>query len=280
MHTPPAAYLRVYEPLAAFAEDRAEFWREYAASGKAVSPLDGPAIQRDLLYQTVGPNWDDLPDPPSEAYVIESESGPLICPWQLGPRMAEAVRDIEDMVPPHLIEAFVSPRLAAEAVTGEVEPDPDAASVVSQGPHWHEDISPWHVPTRWFVCLEGAERELSLVDDERLLRYRIPMSRARRRSRHAYGILQTSLGRGNPVAVGIRQLSEWLSVFHPRSVVEVDYGGLVRILSDTELRDDDSPQLVHDGLTALARGDVSVAGRNYERLMRRWRQVRLRERSN
>src|SRR5699024_10520363 len=102
----------------------------------------------------------------------------------------------------------------------------------------------------------------------------------RRRVRHAYGILQTSMGKDNPVAVRTRLTSEWLALFHPKSMVEVEYGGIVWVLSEAELRQDDSPRLAHDGLAALATGDVTLAGRRYEQLMRRWKLVRLRERRN
>lgn len=279
MHTPVAAYLRVYEPLAAFADERADYWRDYVASGRAVSPLDGPTLQRELMYQAIEPDWSKLPIVPPQAYVIDSKTGPLVCPWQLTPRMAEAVRNVDDLVPPRLIDAFVSTRLTEAAALADIEDD-DFRGMVGDPPSWHECIATWHVPTRWFVCVEAGDRELSLSSTQRVLRYRVPMSRARRRVRRSYGILQNSLGKGNPVVVGTRQVSEWLAVFHPRSIVELDYGGLAVILPDAQLRDDDSPQLAHEGLAALASGDVSVAGRNYEKLMQRWRRIRLRERSN
>ncbi|MGH8882236.1 MAG: hypothetical protein ACRD0P_33630, partial [Stackebrandtia sp.] len=240
MQTPCAAFLRVYEPLAAFDEERAALWRDYAASGRAVPVLEGPAIQRKLVYESMNADWDVLPRVSDEAYVLSSEDGPLVCPWEVGPRSAAAVRDVGDLVPDSLVEAFAPPRLSAladGAGTG-----PDARGDDRAGPFWHEHASMWHVPNRWFVCLEASERELSLDGDERLLRYRVSMARARRRARRAYGILQTSLGQSNPVAVSVRELSEWLSVFHPRSMVEVDYGGLVRVLSDVDLRGDDSPK--------------------------------------
>lgn len=268
----------MYEPLAAFSDERAALWREYAEAGQAVSAREGPAIQRKLVYEAMNPEWDILPRVPEQAYVLDTEDGPLICPWELNERSAAAVRGIGDQVPRNLVDAFAPRRLTMMA--GAMSAGPDARGDSDAGPCWHEHVAMWHVPTKWFACVESSERELVLEPGKRGLRYRVPMARARRRARRAYGILQTSLGRSNPVAVSVRQVSEWLSVFHPRSMVEVDYGGLVWVLSDADLRGDDSPQLVHDGLTALARGDVVAAGRGYEQLMRRWRVIRLRERSN
>ncbi|HZE40784.1 MAG TPA: hypothetical protein VE172_18435, partial [Stackebrandtia sp.] len=227
MQTPFAAYLRVYEPLAAFSHERERHWREYAANGRAASAESGPGLQRELFYDAMTVGWDGLPSLPDEAYVIDGEDGPLICPWHLGPRIAAAVRSAADRVPPHLVDAFLHPRLVA-AAEQEHGPGPDARGDLHGAPAWHEHIATWHVPARWFVLLDDNDRDPS---PSSVLRYRVSMARARRRGRQAYGILQTSLGRSNPVAVGVRQLCEWLSVFHPRSTVEVDYGGLVRMLS-------------------------------------------------
>ena len=271
-----ASYLRVYEPLTAFDPERAEFWRRYVAAGRAPTTDDGPARQRRLLYDNVGPQWETLPEIGDEAYVVGDDDAPLVCPWRLPERNARAIRQVDQLIPSHLRDAFVSPALMAEALDVEIDLDPRNP----KQPVWHENLATWHVPIRWFVCMAEPDRELRLDPDRRILRFRVPMARARRRARHAYGILQTSLGAGNPVTAGIRQLCDWLSAFHPRSLVELDYGGLVRVLSDTELRDDNSPRLVHDGLAALAQGDMTLAGEEYERLMRRWRRVRLRERRN
>ncbi|HET6214795.1 MAG TPA: hypothetical protein VFE14_18150, partial [Micromonosporaceae bacterium] len=68
--------------------------------------------------------------------------------------------------------------------------------------------------------------------------------------------------------------------FHPRSVLELDYGGLVELLSDDTLREDDSPGLVAAGLAGLAGGDADSASEAYETLVARWRTVQLMERSN
>lgn len=278
MQPPVAAYLRVYEPLSAFSDERADFWLEYARSGRAGSAQSGPARQRAQLFDAAGANWTRLPAPADEAYVVEADSGPLVCPWQLRARVAAGVRNLGDSVPAKLIDAFVPAPLATAAA---YEPRGlDARGGADETPKWHEHIAVWHVPTRWFACVKIAEREMDLSNSAPMLRYRVPMARARRRARHAYGIVQTSLGRANPVAVSIREMSEWLAAFHPRSLVEVDYGGLTHTLPKSALRRDNSPSLVHEGLAALARGDVAAAGRQYEKLMRRWRGVRLHERSN
>lgn len=277
---PFAAYLRTYEPLAAFSAERAQWWRRYAEQGRAISPEAGPARQRRELYES-GALATRLPGIGDEAYIIESDEGILVCPWQLRPRMATAIDKLASSpTNMRLAEAFISPEVAAEAA--QIAPGPDARR--GEDPHadpvWHEHVATWHVPVRWFICTEAAERELVLTDERRLLRYRVPMARARHRGHKAHAVLRAALGADNPVTESARQMVEWLDVFHPRSVVELDYGGLAWVLPAKQLKADDSPRLVHDGLVALARGDTASAGRAYESLMRRWRQVRLRERSN
>ncbi len=63
-------------------------------------------------------------------------------------------------------------------------------------------------------------------------------------------------------------------------MVELDYGGVVALLDDERLRDDDSVQLVGAALAGLSDGDPDVATGAYEQLVSRWRAVQLLERAN
>ena len=83
-----------------------------------------------------------------------------------------------------------------------------------------------------------------------------------------------------PMTLAMETDARWLEKFHPRSVVELDYGGLVYLMGDRELLDDDSPRVVADTLAALSRGDASAAGELYSDLLERWRKIQLRERRN
>jgi len=78
----------------------------------------------------------------------------------------------------------------------------------------------------------------------------------------------------------VAESARWLEEFHPRSVVELDYGGLVHLLSDEMLVMDDSVELVATALASLAEGDMASATAAYERLVARWRDVQLLERCN
>ncbi|AVT33348.1 MULTISPECIES: hypothetical protein [unclassified Plantactinospora] len=274
-----ASYLRVYEPLTAFDRDRQLFWRRYVKEGRAVAPLEGPVRQRTAVIEALGAGWTRLPDLPEEAYVLEADDTLLVCPWNLRVRVAEAALSARDGVPPVLADAFVPPVLAGQA-KAVVEDWRSGARVLEHGvPRLHEQIATWGVPLRWFVFVDPEERELTTRPDRRVLRYRTEISKARRRASRGLSVLRKSVGDA-PITEAVEEGARWLEEFHPRSVVELDYGGLVDLLPDEALAADDSPELVAAGLAGLSRGDAEAATEAYEKLVARWRAVQLLERCN
>ena len=274
-----ASYLRVYEPLTAFDRDRQIFWRRYAKEGRALGLLEGPVRQRTAVLEALGAGWTRLPDLPDEAYLLESGETVLVCPWNLRLRVAEAALNARDGVPSVLADAFVPPVLAGQA-KAIVEDWRSGAKVLEHGvPRVHEQVATWGVPLRWFVFVDLDERELVMSRDRRTLRYRTEISKARRRAHRGVSVLRKSLGDA-PITEAVEEGARWLEEFHPRSVVELDYGGLVNLLPDDDLAQDDSPGLVAAGLSALSRGDAEAATEAYEKLVARWRSVQLLERCN
>ncbi|TDC80008.1 hypothetical protein E1193_18195 [Micromonospora sp. KC606] len=275
-----ASYLRVYEPLTAFDRDRQSYWRRYVREGRAVAPLEGPGRQRSSVIEALGAGWTRLPDLPDEAYVLEADDTLLVCPWNLRIRVAEAALSARDGVPPVLADAFVPPILAGQAKAA-VDDWRSGARVLEHGmPRLHEQTATWGVPLRWFVLFEAAERDLVInPSDRRALRYRTEISKARRRAQRALSVLRKSVGEA-PITEAVEEAARWLEEFHPRSVVELDYAGLVRLLSDEALADDDSTDLVAAGLAGLSRGKAEEASAAYDRLVARWRAVQLLERCN
>ncbi|BBH65582.1 hypothetical protein ACTI_22670 [Actinoplanes sp. OR16] len=274
-----ASYLRVYEPLTAFDRERQSFWRRYAKEGRDLGPVEGPVRQRTAVLEALGAGWTRLPDLPDEAYVLEWENAILVCPWNLRLRVAEAALSARDGVPAVLADAFVPPILAGQA-KAVVEDWRSGAKVLEQGvPRVHEQVSTWGVPLRWFAFVDLEEREIALNARRRTLRYRTEISKARRRAHRAVSVLRKSLGDA-PITEAVEEGTRWLEEFHPRSVVELDYGGLVNLLPEDKLTEDDSPGLVAAGLSALSRGDSESASEAYEKLVARWRAVQLLERCN
>ena len=71
-----------------------------------------------------------------------------------------------------------------------------------------------------------------------------------------------------------------MSLFHPESIVELDYGGLAGYLErsliengEDGLEADTSVEDIQLSLSGLAEGDGTRAGVGYERLISRWRRV-------
>jgi hypothetical protein len=274
-----AAYLRVYEPLTAFDRERQVYWRRYVKEGRAIAPLEGPGRQRTAVLEALGAGWTRLPDLPEDAYVMETDETLLVCPWNLRVRVAEAALSARDGVPPVLADAFVPPKLAGLAKT-VVDDWRSGSQVLERGmPRVHEQIATWGIPLRWFIFVDLSERELTLEPGNRSLRYRTEISKTRRRAHRAHSVLLKALGNVE-VTEAVEEGSRWLEEFHPRSVVELDYGGLASLLLDETLRSDDSPGLIAAGLAALSRGESDVASDTYEQIVTRWRAVQLLERSN
>ena len=77
-----------------------------------------------------------------------------------------------------------------------------------------------------------------------------------------------------------RSFQEGLSIFHPRSLVELDYGGLVHLMDDDTPAADDSVGECAVALVALERGELELAVAMQLRLRTRWRSIRSLQNAN
>ncbi|KOG86217.1 hypothetical protein ADK38_32265 [Streptomyces varsoviensis] len=266
---PYTAYLRVYEPLAAFPEPERGHWARYARRETLPSAQD--ELRRSLA--------DLLPTPPvavpvhesGDAFVAVVDGVTCVCPWRTRLRGWQALEGLTDQLPGLVLDAALPPvvRRQAEADYERwLERNPDARPWIK--------TATWHVPVRWFVLFAAEEREYDKGDEGLVLRYRTPMVEARRRVARALRTLKDSLEEG-PLIDGVVEVGRWLEEFHPRSLVELDYGGLVHVVPEADLADDRSVEDVAEGLTALREGDGAGAGAAYERLTERWSAVRDRQ---
>jgi hypothetical protein len=83
-----------------------------------------------------------------------------------------------------------------------------------------------------------------------------------------------------PAAAEIAQVGRWLEEFHPHSVVELDYGGLVDLLDDDSLRADQSVAEVSAAISACRKGQQELASALYQRLRSRWQALESLEAAN
>jgi hypothetical protein len=234
-----AAYLRIYEPVSAFHEPDRSRWVAYAASSTRPRRRDSLAVEHaEALRRAVTTPWVAVPERESEhAYVRRVDGTTYVCPWQTRRRCLLAYGQMR-------------------SGSGE-EAGPARLYIMA---------STWTVPLTWFVPFTRAERWLSLGDGRgradtaatasptRALVYTTPMTRARRR-----------------VARGLAEVGRWLEDFHPYSLVELDYGGLVHLVSDDALRRDQSVAEIRAAIDGAARGECELAVAMYMRARDRWR---------
>jgi hypothetical protein len=265
---PYAAYLRVYEPLAAFPEPErsrlAAVPADESTTREAVLAAERVAALRRVTGRAPGLVPGDEPD---EAYVLRTRRGLLYCPRQDRLRSWVALAEFVGELPEHVVG-----RLLPTHVIGDVDRAYASWRDTNPGAVPRILTATWHVPARWFVVVDYTERELDLTPLRRSLVYRTTMADARRRTARALRVLRKAFGEDG-VAVHVEEIGRWLESFHPHSVVELDYGGLVDLLSDEALADDDSPREVVAALSALAADDQERAEEAYARLVARWEVV-------
>ena len=270
----PVAHLRVYEPLTAFPDPERSAWAAYAAAGRSPARDRVVALEREAALRALVGLLPGLPDLPGHALVDELDGVTVVCPLQTRLRAQEALVEFRADLPDLVADAFV-PRSVADDAEAELHRRRAEADL-----RVHVRSSTWQVPLRWFLLVEAQERQVSVGAavgaagaapsrrTGRSLVYRTAMSQSRRRVARALAVLRRSL-EDNRVTTGVEDLGRWLEEFHPRSLVELDYGGLVHLLDDEDLLADDSAADVAQALGALGDGRQDDAGRAYRRVTRR-----------
>jgi hypothetical protein len=280
-----AAHLRVYEPISALPDAEQERWQEYVSQGDLPSRPVQMAKEHEVALSAVlsMPPRLSLTDGADHAYVRHVDGLTYICPWRLQLRAWDALDSFRSQLPDELRDAFFPPALSAAA-------DDARDAWLATHPEVKAGIltSTWQVPVAWFTVFEASERRLVLGDRraagadgglDRALVYLTAMSRARRRVAQALRIVRKIFDEG-PATSAIEDVGRWLEEFHPHSLVELDYGGLVHLVDDETLSADTSVADVSESLERLSVGDLRAAGECYERVVGRWRSIAALEHAN
>ena len=287
-----AAYLRVYEPVTAFHEPDRSRWVAYAASATRPRRRDALSAEHaEALRRVLSAPYVVLPKRESEhAYVRRADGTTYICPWQTrlrcllgyGRMVSSASPLLPGTIPPGDDDQAVASALAGLEVTGPAGPGDPSGRLHILG-------SIWAVPLAWFVPFAAAERWLSLgpgpgrtsaaatAAATRALVYTTPMARARRRVARGLATFR-NLPPGFEGTVldppqatdDLAEVGRWLEEFHPYSLVELDYGGLVYLVSDDMLCGDQSVAEIRAAIDGVARGECELAMAMYMRTHRRW----------
>ena len=265
--TPYVANLRVFEPLEAFDPVDRLRWQALSADHNSREEEQRLALERVVFPQP--PNAR-----PDGAHILDLDGARYICPWSTATRCWAALESFKGQFPPPLSHFFVSPALE---------------EVITSGMDFADELVPhtlsetWVIPPRWFSIFTPNEREIGSDQNGPFSRARTTIALAKARTMKAHETVVGAFGVG-PVEQEIENLLEWLEIFHPESLVELDYGGLAGYLSqaltnegEDGLAADTSIEDVLLSLDGLAEGDGSVAGQGYERLVRRWRSVQAYE---
>jgi hypothetical protein len=284
-----AAYLRIYEPVAAFHEPERSRWAAYAASTVRPRRRDSLAVEHaEALHRAIAAPEIVVPDQESDhAYLRRADGVTYVCPWQIrlrcllsyGRMLSTAGSALPGVVPARYDHETMTD---LARLTGEGLPGPAT--------RLHILASVWTVPLAWFVPFAATERWLALgrgarrpaapqtASATRALLYTTPMSRARRRVARGLAALR-SLPLGFAGATWdparaeteLGEVGRWLEEFHPYSLVELDYGGLVQLLSDDALSSDQSVAEIAAAVDGVTKGERELAAAMYKRAQSRWR---------
>lgn len=203
--------------------------------------------------------------PSGAAYLLSAGQTRFWCPtderqrcWQaLAVARAEGAALLERSFPAHVLDE------AAAAAERWSAGHPDAVP--------HVRTSSWHVPIRWFVAFVPGERVVE-QDPEPSVVFRATMVDVRRRLSRAHALLRRNAPRDR-LTGAVRDLGVWVNEFHPRSVVELDYGGLVDLLGLPEVAGDPSVAGMAEVFAAMAEGRDADAWTGYRSIVERWRTV-------
>ena len=260
------SYLRVYEPADAFPADERSRWLE---PSETLENHERAASQRWLLAGSLP--REPLVAPYEGAFVRVIEGRTFVCPWRTQLRMLAGLLAFRGSVPEEVADVFVPESQARDAAHALAELGEDHPEIRSHILHAN-----WHVPLRWFVPFDEAERLLTEDKAGLRIRYETPLPSARSRLARAVDVLESSwIDSG--VIDAVKELLAWLEGFSDEGLLELDYGSVASSFSHEDLLEDRSVADVWVCIDALAAGDLVRAGRMFSELTDRWTEVRAME---
>ena len=264
----PSAELRVYQPLEAFPPHEQSHWERHIVDG-------GLRLGAQRYGQEVTPSGAGIivPQGPDGAYVKVVDGRYFVCPWRTQLRVLAAMlafREAGVFDDPSMFVSDGRARRATKELRRLRRREPWQVSTIMH--------SPWHVPVRWFVLFEDDERRLLETEDHHRLSYLSTTRKAMRRAEDAVPVLRSSeLG---PIGELVVEMHQWLSLFDPGSLLELDYGGLCSMLSWDEMDDDHSARDIHDALAALSDKEFPRSADLYQSVLSRSAELRAHESLN
>jgi hypothetical protein len=257
------ASLRVYEPIDSFEAADQLRWSQIAITSPTGWDEQVRSLKRSITNEP--PNLK-----PDGAHVLDHEGKRYIAPWSTAARCWAALDDFKYTLPPSVIKFFI-PQTIEDSINSTIDIVEDKVS--------HILSSTWSIPPRWFALFSPDERLRGVNEDGHFTISRTAISNAKSRCTFTHQAVLGAFGEG-AVEGEVAELLAWLEIFDPKSIVELDYGGLATYLNnqliesgEVGLDADTSIEDVTSSIAGLASGDGALAGRGYERLVSRWRRV-------
>ena len=261
--TPYVASLRIYEPIDSFSTFDQLRWSQIAITSPTGWDEQVRSLKRSITNEP--PNLK-----PDGAHVLEHEGKRYIAPWSTAARCWAALDDFKYTLPPSVIKFFI-PQTIEDSINSTIDIVEDKVS--------HILTSTWNIPPRWFALFSPDERLRGVNEDGHFTIMRTAIANAKSRCTFTHRAVLGAFGEG-AVEGEVAELLDWLEIFDPKSIVELDYGGLATYLNNQLIESgqvgldaDTSIEDVTSSIAGLASGDGALAGRGYERLVSRWRRV-------
>lgn len=261
--TPYVASLRVYEPLSSFSTNDQLKWSDNPRTTNSYIEE-----QKQAIYRAIDGNFYLVRD--KGAHFIEVEGERYIAPWSIAERIRSALVDWKSLYPASLINTF-TPQ--------EVENSINLIGELVENNTSHIVTATWSIPPRWFALFAPEDRTTRVINNYPVKILQTQISKAIQRATFTHKTVLKAFGAG-PMESEIKEIINWLSIFHGKSIVELDYGGLTYLLNssydldfDKNVDSDTSIEDVASSLEGLASGNGIKASHGYERLISRWRRV-------
>ena len=261
--TPYVSSLRVYEPLSSFEPADQLRWSAIPLTTSTSHEEQARAMRRTITTEPPALRSDG-------AHIFEFESLRYVSPWSTAARCWSALETFKESLPASVAKYFLSANMEESILI-------NSESMEDKVPHILNET--WIIPPRWFSLFAVDERVRGETADGPFVLCRTSITNAKSRCMFTHQSVVNSFGTG-PIEEEIADLLEWLNLFHPDSLVELDYGGLAGYLEkaliengEAGLEADTSLEDIHLSLQGLSSGDGAQAGLGYERLITRWRRV-------
>ncbi len=261
--TPYVASLRVYEPIESFEPADQLRWSQLAITSPTGWDEQVRSLKRSITSEPANLK-------PDGAHLLEHEGKRYVAPWSTAARCWAALEDFKYTLPTSVIKFFI-PQTIEDSIKSTIDIVEDKVS--------HILTSTWSIPPRWFALFTPDERLRGVNEDGYFTILRTSISNAKTRCTFTHQAVLGAFGQG-AVEGEVAELLAWLEIFDPKSIMELDYGGLATYLNkqlidngEDGLDADTSVEDVTTSIAGLASGDGALAGRGYERLVSRWRRV-------